>query len=70
MQFMVTSQDRPQNSPLYAISASLDSFIMFNDEALTEQIISTESMAETEEEEHNVVQIGRASCRERVSSPV
>ena len=38
MQYTVTSQDRPQNSPLYDVSMSLE--------------------------------IGRASCRERVSSPV
>ena len=46
MKLTDTSQDRPQNSPLYSVNTSLDSFIMFNDE------------------------IGRASCRERVSSPV
>ena len=53
MQYTVTSQDRPQNSPLYAVSTSLDSFIMFNDEALTEQITLPGLMDETEEEEYN-----------------
>ena len=53
MQYTVTSQDRPQKSPLYAINTSLDSFIMFNDETLTGQIISKELMAETEGQEHN-----------------
>ena len=53
MQYTVTSQDQPQNSPLYAVNMSLDSFIMFNNETLAEQISSTESLAEMEEEEHN-----------------
>ena len=53
MQYSVTSQDRPQNSPLYAVSSSLDSFIMFNDETLTEQITLTGLIAETEEEGYN-----------------
>ena len=52
MQYIVTSRDRPQNSPLYSVSTGLESFIMFNDESLTEQITLTESMAETEENEH------------------
>ena len=53
MQYTVTSQDRLQNSPLYAASTSLDSFIMFNDEELTEQFVSIESTAEAKEEENN-----------------
>ena len=50
MQYTVTSQDRPQNSPLYSISTGLDSFIMFNDETLSEQVTLTELMADREEE--------------------
>ena len=50
MKFTVTSQDRPQNSPLYSVNTSLDYFIMFNDETLSEQVTLTELMADREEE--------------------
>ena len=50
---MVTSQKRPQNSPLYSVNTGLDSFIIFNDETLTEQVTLIELMADREEEEDN-----------------
>ena len=50
MQYTVTSQDRPQNSPLYSVNTRLDSFILFNDETLDEQVTLTELMANREEE--------------------
>ena len=53
MQYMVTSQDRPQNSPLYSVNTGLDSFILFNDESFTEQVTLNALMADREEEEHN-----------------
>ena len=51
MQYMVTSQDRPQKSPMYSVNTGLDSFILFNDEILEEQVTLTELMADREEEE-------------------
>ena len=53
MKFTVTSQDKPQNSPLYSLNTGLDYFIMFNDETLGEQVTLTGLMADREEEEHN-----------------
>ena len=53
MQYMVTSQDRPQNSPLYSVNTGLDSFILFNDETFTEQVTLIELMADREEEENH-----------------
>ena len=53
MQYMVSSQDIPQNSPLYSINTGLDSFILFNDEAFSEQVTLTELMADREEEKDN-----------------
>ena len=53
MQYTVTSQDRPQNFPLYSMSTGLDSFIMLNDETLTEQITLIKLMDDTEEEQRN-----------------
>ena len=50
MQYTVTSQDRPQKSPLYSVNTGLDSFIMFNDETFSEQVTLTELMANREEE--------------------
>ena len=37
IQYMVTSQERPQNSHLYSVHTGLDSFILLNDETFTEQ---------------------------------
>ena len=54
MQYTATSQDQPQNSPLYSVNTCIDSFIMFNDETLIEQVTLTELMANREEEKHNV----------------
>ena len=57
MQYTVTTQDRPQNSPLYSVNTGLHYFIMFNDETLSEKVTLTGLMADREEEEHK---IGRA----------
>ena len=53
MQYMVTSQERLQNSPLYFVNTGPDSFILFNDETFSEQVTLTELMADREEEEDN-----------------
>ena len=50
MQYIVTSQEKPQNSPLYSVNTGLDSFILFNEEKLDEQVTLTEFMADREEE--------------------
>ena len=51
MKYMVTSQERPQNSPLYFVNTGLDSFIPFNDEAFSEQETLTKLAADREKEE-------------------
>ena len=53
MQYMVTSQERPQNYPLYSVNIGFESFILFNDETFSEQVTLTELMADREEEEDN-----------------
>ena len=53
MQYTVTSQDKPQNSPLYYVNTCLDSFILFNDETFSEKVTLTELMADREEEVNN-----------------
>ena len=37
MKYMVSSQEKPDKSPLYSIHTDLDSFILYNDENLNEQ---------------------------------
>ena len=37
MQYMVSSQERPKNSPLYSVHTDLGSFILFNHETFNEQ---------------------------------
>ena len=37
MQYMVSSQERHDNSPLYFVHTGLDSFIIFNHETFNEQ---------------------------------
>ena len=53
MQYTVTSQDRPRNSPIYSVNTGLDSFIMFNNETPSEQVTLTELKADREEEYKN-----------------
>jgi hypothetical protein len=38
MKFMVTTQDRPHNYPLYSVHSDLDSFILYNDGNIQEQV--------------------------------
>ena len=54
MQYMVTSQDRSQNSPFYSVNTRLDSFILFNDENFSEPVTLSDLMTDREEEEDNV----------------
>ena len=54
MQYTVTSQDRPQKSPLYSVNIGLDSFIMFNDETFSEKVTIMRLMKDGEEEQDNV----------------
>ena len=37
MKYMVSSQEKPDNSPIYSIHTELDSFIIYNDENINEQ---------------------------------
>ena len=37
MKYMVSNQERPENSPLYSIHTDLDSFILYNDDIPNEQ---------------------------------
>ena len=36
MKFLVSSPEKPENSPLYSVHTDLDSFILYNDESIEE----------------------------------
>ena len=38
MKYMVSSLDRPNNTPIYSIHSDLDSFILYNENDLDEQV--------------------------------
>lgn len=42
MKYMVSSQDRPNNTPLYSIHSNLDSFILYNEDGIDEQVNENE----------------------------
>ena len=45
MQYMVSSQERPEKSPLYSVHTGLDSFILFNHETFNEKETLTDLVA-------------------------
>ena len=69
MKYTMTSQDRPQNYPLYSINTSLDYFILFNDEAPSEQVTLTELMADRKKEQHNAEESKQFAVFENISKP-
>ena len=45
MKYMVSSEEKPQNFPIYAVHSDIDSFILFNDSAsLSNYDIKTETL--------------------------
>ena len=40
MKYMVNSQDKPHNYPLYYVHSDLDSFILYNDGDIRKQIVN------------------------------
>ena len=42
MKYMVSSQEKPHNYPLYYVHSDLDSFILYNDEDINEQVAREE----------------------------
>lgn len=43
MKFMVSSQEKPHNYPLYSVHLDLESFILYNDEDINTQVIKEET---------------------------
>ena len=42
MKYMVSSLDRPNNTPMYSIHSNIDSFILCNEEDINEQVTEVE----------------------------
>lgn len=42
MKFMVSSQEKPNNYPLYSVHLDMDSFILYNDICLEEEVSDME----------------------------
>ena len=51
MKYMVSSQEKPDKSPLYSIHTDIDSFILYNDENLNEKVTVNEKTSIEEEEQ-------------------
>lgn len=50
MKYMVSSQDRPNNHPLYSVHSDLNSFILYNDGGIQGKIPNLEiDLCELEE---------------------
>jgi hypothetical protein len=50
MKYMVNSQDKPHNYPLYSVHLDIDSFILYNDGDMERQIANMEDDVYNSEE--------------------
>ena len=55
MKYMVSSQERPHNYPLYCVHSDLDSFILYNDGDIDAQV--TKAKNDIDEKHENQTQI-------------
>ena len=56
MKFLVSSPEKPENSPLYSVHTDLDSFILCNDESLEgSEFKNKDTNKETEPMEFNIM---------------
>ena len=44
MKYMVSNQDKPNNTPIYSIHSNLDYFILYNESDINKQIIENEEV--------------------------
>jgi hypothetical protein len=59
MKYMVNSQEKPHNYPLYSAHSDLDSFILYNDGDMGEQIIQLEEDTSGPNEGQEIVEAER-----------
>jgi hypothetical protein len=60
MKYMVNSQEKPHNYPLYSVHSDLDSFILYNDGDLDSQIENLEDDASSLKENQAVTEESKA----------
>jgi hypothetical protein len=56
MKYMVSSQEKPHNYPLYSVHSDLDSFILYNDGDLDNQISQLEDDASNLKENQSITE--------------
>ena len=59
MKYMVSSQEKPHNYPLYSAHSDLDSFILYNDGDTGEQIVQLEEDTSGPDEGQEIVEAER-----------
>ena len=65
MKYMVSSQDRPKNTPLYSIHSDLDSFILYNEDEINEKVNEQEEekgLSEQSNQTPNEVHNSQSPC--------
>ena len=53
MKYMVSNLDRPNNTPFYSIHSNLDSFILYNESDINEQIKGNEEEFKPSEQNYS-----------------
>jgi ribonuclease HI len=69
MKYMVSSQEKPHNYPLYSTHSDLDSFILYNDGDFEEQIAQMEDDAPDPKDDKVVVEVRNPMIEENEELP-
>jgi ribonuclease HI len=70
MKYMVSSQEKPHNYPLYSAHFDMDSFIVYNDGDLEEQIAQLEDDTPDLKEDKEIIEVRRTTTVESEELPV
>jgi ribonuclease HI len=69
MKYMVSSQEKPHNYPLYSAHSDLDSFILYNDGDVEEQIAQLEDDTHDSKESKTIMEARKVEMVEREELP-
>jgi hypothetical protein len=69
MKYMVSSQEKPHNYPLYSAHSYMDSFILYNDGDLEEQIAQLEDDAPNPKDDKTIVEVKNPMVEENEEFP-
>ena len=77
MKYMVSNLDKPNNSPIYSIQSSLDSFILYNSDEISQQkrenkaeISLTEQSELSSTQVQNNSKLGQQENENKMETPV